>query len=184
MLISRVQRLMFGDEELVLRMPSSILESETTFVPVESKRRGYRIRIKGRRVVVTRYNRWRVIAGQLPLYRFVGRLAECRRTNGSVSIPGVITMSPLPKTFMSIWFAAVVLIIMFFLAWAMLLAGKVMLDSRSVPADDLATVGFMIGGGSIVLTGGVALLTFVRLLDKGQRRMLVEFCANAHAYIK
>lgn len=178
MLISQIQRLLFGDEDLILRMPSSMLEIEKAFVPVESEHKGYCIQVEDGKVVVTRRNPWQVIAGLPPIYRFVGLLSELCQDGGAVSIPGTVTMKPHQKAFLSIWFGLLFFFLVISLVQAILLAGKVMLSSSSVPADDLATIGFMLGSGALVVVIGVAVLAAVRLIFRGERQRLIEFCAH------
>lgn len=178
MVNSQIPTLLFGDENLVLSMPSSILEIEKTFVPVESESKGYCIQVEDGKVVVTRRNPWQVIAGLPSIYRFVGRLSELRQGDGAVSIPGTVTMKPHQKVFLSIWFGLLLIFLVISLAQAILLAGRVMFFSNSVPTDDLATIGFMLGSGALVVVIGIGVLVAVRLIFRGERRRLIEFCAH------
>lgn len=178
MVNSQIPTLLFGDEDLVLSMPSSILEIEKTFVPVESESKGYCIQVEDGKVVVTRRNPWQVIAGLPSIYRFVGRLSELRQGDGAVSIPGTVTMKPHQKVFLSIWFGLLLIFLVISLAQAILLAGRVMFFSNSVPTDDLATIGFMLGSGALVVVIGIGVLVAVRLIFRGERRRLIEFCAG------
>ena len=104
MFTSQIQRLIFGDEELILRIPSSILKNKKAFVAVESEHKGYYIEVEDGKVFVTRRNPWRVIAGLPPIYRFAGLLSEHCHYSGAVSVPGTVTMKPHQKAFLSIWF--------------------------------------------------------------------------------
>jgi hypothetical protein len=177
MALSQISKLMFGDEEVTLKMPSSMLRTGKTFVPVESKHRGYWVLVKNQRVIVTRRNPWLLtIAGFPPLYRFVGRLPELRQVGDTVSVSGAVTMRPMEKVFLSVWFGLLLIFLAFCFVWAILLASRVMFFSSIT--DDLAAIGFMLGGGGLVAAFGIVILMMIRLISKGQRKKLIAFCDN------
>jgi hypothetical protein len=171
MTLSQISKLLFGDEEVVLNMPASMIQIGKTFVPVESEHKGYWVRVENQTVIVTRRNPWQTIAGLPSIYRFVGRLSELRQEGNAVSVPG-------EKAFLSIWFGLLLIFLVISLVQAILLAGRVMLSSSAVPTDDLATIGFMLGSGALVAAFGVAILVIVRLMFRGQRHRLIAFCVS------
>jgi hypothetical protein len=178
MTLSQISKLLFGDEEVVLNMPASMIQIGKTFVPVESEHKGYWVRVENQTVIVTRRNPWQTIAGLPSIYRFVGRLSELRQEGNAVSVPGTVTVKPGEKAFLSIWFGLLLIFLVISLVQAILLAGRVMLYSSAVPTDDLATIGFMLGSGALVAAFGVAILVIVRLMFRGQRHRLIAFCVS------
>lgn len=169
---------MFGDEKTFLNVPMSVIKTKSAFIPSESKRKGYRISVRRGKVVVTRQSLLQSIAGVTAQHRSVGRLSELRQTDGAVVIPGIVTMKLLQKIFLSVWFGVIAAIIFLSLVWAMFLAGSSMVTFFSEPApfDRLAAIGFMLGGGTLVAVFGILLLTVMRLISRGERRKLIEFC--------
>ncbi|MEF8703813.1 MAG: hypothetical protein V5B32_11270 [Candidatus Accumulibacter sp. UW26] len=153
-----------------------MLEIEKNFVPVESAHQGYYIQVGDGKVVVTRRNTWRVMIGLPSIYRFVGRLSELSQAGDAVSIPGTVTMKPHQKIFLSIWFGLLIIFLVISFGQAAWLAGRIIIFSSPVPADDLVTIGFMIGSGTLVFVIGVAVLMAVRVIFRGERRRLIDFC--------
>ncbi len=179
MLISYFRKLFFGDEFLILRMPSSMLKDEKTYIPMESENTGYCIQVQDGKIIITRRNLWRLITGLPSIYRFVGQLAEIHQTGDIVSITGVVTINPIQKMFLSIWFGFLFIFLFINLAQAISLVWRIMFSSNSVPDGDLATIGFMLGSGGLVFMFGVALWAAVRILFRGERQRLIDFCTNS-----
>ncbi len=175
---SQVSKLLFGDEEVIFNMPSSMLQTEKTFVPVESEHKGYWVQVESHRVIVTRRNPWQAISGLLPIYRFVGRLPEPHQVVDVISVPGIVGVKPAEKAFLLAWFGLLLIFMTISLVQAIFLAGKVIFSSNFVPIDDLATIGFMLRGGALVAALGIAVLGIVRLIFRGQRHGLIAFCVH------
>jgi hypothetical protein len=53
-----------------------------------------------------------------------------------------------------------------------------MLSSAPVPFDELSGIGFMLGGGTIVLMFGAIVVTILRVIYWHERRRLIEFCTS------
>jgi hypothetical protein len=107
----------------------------------------------------------------------VGRLPELSQAGDTVSIPGTVTMRPVEKVFLSVWFGLLLIILAICLVQAILLASRFAFFSINV-LDDLAAMGFMLGWGGLVAVFGIVVLVILRLIYKGQRKKLIEFCVN------
>ena len=177
--LSQASKLLFGDEEVIFNMPMSMIRTEKTFVPVESKYRGYSVSIKGRRIIVnTIHDLWRKIFGWSCLYRFVGRLPDLGQAGDTVLVPGIVTMRPFAKIFLSIWFCFALIGTTIFLGLFILTACMV-LFSNAEPIASLVAIGIMLGGSTLVVSGGIAVLAVMRLLSSGQRRRLTAFLRSS-----
>jgi len=173
-IIAFFKKLLFGDQIFILHIPSSVILNGKRNIWIGE----YYVQIQKSKIIVARRNPIMLIAGLPSLYCFIGKLDDAYEKEGIVSIAGIVTFKPLPKTFLSIWFGLLLLFLTICLAQAILLASRIILSLNSVSTEDLAAIGFMLGSGALTVVFGVAVLAAVRFIFKSERQGLIAFCCS------
>lgn len=166
----------FGDKAVELKVPSSMVRAGKPSASRVFAHKGYRVRVEASKVIVTPRNSWRALIGLPSLYHFVGRLPGPNPVGGTVSIPGKVTMKPAEKAFLSVWLGLLVIFVAVSLVLALATAARFVLSPNGVPPGDLAAIGLMLGGGSLVALFGVATVGLVRLVFRDQLHDLLDLC--------
>lgn len=174
--LSHIRHALYGEEPLTIRISRAKLREGKVFIPVESKYRGYQLKFQKSKLVITRRNLWRLFVGLPALYHFAGTVNSSN--NESATVSGVVTMMFFPRVFLSLWFGLVFLIMGIVFILALLLTCKLMYSPTSVSKDDIVGVWFVLGGGGIVLFFGVLFLQLLKVLNRGERQRLIEFCTT------
>lgn len=165
-----------GGQEIVAYIPSS-RGCASTFFAVETSCKGYCVEWDNLEVIVKRVDPWSRVIGFPPLYYFKGRMM-CE-SEGIVVVKGQVLVSKLPMMFICVWVSAVFLALAGSMAWAAVLAWKVMIYSSTAAMDDLSIAGLMIGAGLGVGGFGVLVVGVIRAISSHQRQLLIAFCSGA-----
>lgn len=174
--LRRIIQAVLGEQELSIRPLFINLDGTSGFIPMETRRRGYRYHRNDQEITLTRVDPLTTIAGMPPLYYFKGHL-----TSGADRpiLHGRILMSTMSKYFVLGWVGIVVVAFLGTLLWATMLAGQFMISSSPAIREHLATAGFLIGVVLGLGLFGALIIAVIRGVSQAQKRKLIWFITRA-----
>ena len=170
--IYQAVHVILGQHELSTNLALN-LKDESTFVAVESKRRGYRIEKKGQEIVIKRANLLSLAAGLPPLFYFQGKLQPA---GDKVVLSGQVLMSAAPKFFILTWLSLMLFALTVTFAWVIVQSAVFMISPSSDILPGLKTGGFLIGGFLGLSAFGCFVIVLIRLMSSYQKKALIVFC--------
>ncbi len=170
--ITRICQILFGEMSLRIVLPFSLVKSDRTSAPADISLSGYGIKVNGTEVRIFHRSVWRDLTGWPALYQFVGQATVSESSESKqCEYAGSICMRPFPKIFFGLWFGLVLtgLVVM-----AMREVSLLLQDSHN--SASLTELGAALIISAFVLASGALLLWILRLIARGERQRLIEFC--------
>ena len=147
------------------------IDTGSTFIPVESKWRGYRINRKDQKITIRRVSPSNFI--NQPLYYFRGKLELDEKSS---ILTGRVAMVPLTKAFLLFWWSGYIVGLLPILSLTVFQAVRYVVAPEASKLHDLTTLGFMSGLGVAVGVFALLLSAVIQAFSASQRQKLIAFC--------
>jgi hypothetical protein len=166
-----------------MSFPASLLRASESFVPVESKRRGYSIIRDGEFVRIRRYSVWSRLAGFGPIYVFE-RMIEIQDINhdGAVLVSGRVLLGSKQRAFFLVWVCFVLMFELFISAVLIAaLTSRVIYPGSVSAGRDLSELVVAALVGLCLLLVAAAVLSLLKVIGRPERNKLINFCKSGFA---